>query len=155
MTKEEMIPFHQTLAPALFNASWDILCKENRTREDEDKLINIVHASLFHWRQIGEPITIVRGEWMIAHVYTLLGHCEAALYHAENTLRKAIEIDVKDWDLAYTYEALARAYALRQDKEQFSKFYDLALQAGAAIVSEDDRKQFETDMNDEYWFGMK
>ncbi|MDZ4121208.1 MAG: hypothetical protein U1C33_02210, partial [Candidatus Cloacimonadaceae bacterium] len=111
MTKEDMKPFHEALAPALFNASWDLLEKENRTREEDSKLINMVHASLFHWRQIGTPVNLLRGEWMISHVYALLKHSDAALYHAENGLKIALENGIKDFDLAYAYEAMARAFA--------------------------------------------
>jgi len=73
---------HQELSLNLFNQSWDVLLKADRSRKDEDVLLNMVHASLYHWRMIGQPINILRGEWMIAHVYTLLGHKDAALYHA-------------------------------------------------------------------------
>lgn len=155
MTQEEMNKFHTSLAPALFNASWGLLEKPDRDRNDEARLINMAHASLFHWRQIGEPVNILRGEWMIAHVYTLLSHKEAALYHAENALIKAQEIDAKDWDLAYAYEAMARAHALNQNSEEFQKFYHMAVDAGKLIKEEADRNQFNADMNDENWFGMK
>jgi len=92
MTQDEMKQFHEALAPALFNASWDLLEKADRTIDDENKLINIVHASLFHWRQVGKRFHIMRGEWMIAHVYTILGQKEPALYHAQNCLRIAREL---------------------------------------------------------------
>ena len=155
MTKEEMKQFHEAMAPALFNASWDLLEKENRTRDDENKLINMVHASLFHWRQIGSAVNLLRGEWMISHVYALLNHPEAALYHAENGLKIALENDIKDFDLAYAYEALARAYACAANKDEFKKYYDLAEKSGKEIAAEGDRNQFNSDMNDKHWFGMK
>lgn len=150
-----MKEIHQQLGVDLFNQSWDILLKENRGREDEDKLLNMVHASLYHWRQVGAPINILRGEWMICHVYTLLEHKESALYHAENVLRLMEEQKPTDWDLAYCYEAMARVQALLGNKAAFEKYYALAVEAGEAIVAQGDRQQFESDLNDEYWFGMK
>ncbi len=155
MKPEEMKQFHATMAPALFNASWELLEKPDRSRDEESRLINMVHASLFHWRQIGEPVNILRGEWMIAHTYTLLNHKEEALYHAENALIKAQEIGAQDWDLAYAYEAMARAHALNQSREEFTKFYHMAIDAGKLIKEDGDRQQFESDMNDGNWFGMK
>jgi len=150
-----MKEIHQELAVNLFNQSWDILLKENRSREDEDALLNTVHASLYHWRQIGQEINVLRGEWMICHVYTLLGHKDAALYHGENVLRLKDKLNPVDWDLAYCYEAMARVQALRGDKQEFAKYYQLGIEAGKQISDEDSRKQFDADMNDEYWFGMK
>lgn len=155
MTKEEMLKIHHQMGVDCFNQSWDILLKENRSRADEDVLINLVHASLHHWRQLDQPVNILRGEWMIAHVYTLLGHKEAALYHAENTLKWADEAKAVDWDLAYAYEAMARAQALNGNKEEFQKYHDLAAQAGTQIKEEGDRQQFDADFNDNNWFGMK
>ena len=155
-TREDMMrEIHQQLAVDLFNQSWDVLLKPDRNRADEDLLLNMAHASLYHWRQIGEPINILRGEWMIAHVYTLLKHKESALYHAENVLRLMEEIKPMDWDLAYCYEAMARVKALWGDKDGFDQYYALALEAGKAIAGEGDRNQFMADLSDEYWFGMK
>jgi hypothetical protein len=150
-----MKEFHQQLAVQLFNQSWDILLKQERSRKDEDLLVNMVHASLYHWRQIGQPINILRGEWMIAHVYTILGHKEEALYHAENVMTLKDEIHPQDWDLAYCYEAMARVMALWGDKPAFDKYYQQALQAGEQIKDEGAKNQFDSDMNDEFWFGMK
>lgn len=153
--EKTMQEFHQEQAVNLFNGSWDILMKENRSREDEDKLVNMVHASLHHWRQIGKPFHVLRGEWMICHVYTILKHKEEAYYHAENVLRLMDEQKPTDWNLAYCYEAMARVQALQGNKEQFTKYYNLAVEAGKKIAQEGDRQQFEADLNDEYWFGMK
>lgn len=155
MTKEEMLQIHHQMGVDYFNQSWDILLKEERARADEDLLINMVHASLFHWRQLNQPVNILRGEWMIAHVYTLLGHKEAALYHAQNTLRWAEETNAADWDLAYAYEAMARAQALNGNREEFAKYYELTAKAGDDIKEEGDRKQFDADFHDDNWFGMK
>lgn len=155
-TREDLMKeFHQKMAVDLFNQSWDILLMEDRTREDEDLLINMVHASLYHWRQIGAPINILRGEWMICHVYTLLEHKESALYHAENIMRLNDEIKPTDWDLAYCFEAMARVKALWGDREGYARYYALAVEAGKAIAGDGDRQQFEADLNDPYWFGMK
>lgn len=146
---------HIQLAIDLFNQSWDLLMKSDRSSDDEAVLINTVHASLWHWRQAGQPINVLRGEWMICHVYTLLQHREEAIYHANNVLRLKEELAPTDWDLAYCYEAMARVMALHGNNEEFEKYHALAEEAGKKIAEEDDRKQFEADMNDANWFGMK
>lgn len=155
-TRELAMPeIHQQLGIDLFNQSWDLLLKPDRSPADEAVLVNTVHASLWHWRQVGQPLNILRGEWMLCHVYTLLGHKEEALYHAHNILRLKEEIKPQDWDLAYCYEAMARVMALHGNRGEFERYYALALEAGSSIKEEGDRKQFEADMNDEYWFGMR
>lgn len=150
-----MKEIHQQLGVDLFNQSWELLLKEDRSPEDEAILINTVHASLWHWRQIGQPINILRGEWMICHVYTLLEHKEEALYHANNVMRLKEEIKPQDWDLAYCYEAMARVMALYQNQEEFERYYALALEAKEQIKENDDRIQFGIDLEDEHWFGLR
>ncbi len=149
-----MHEIHQQQAIELFNGSWDLLLKEKRSAEEENTLFNMVHASLYHWRKVGQPINILRGEWMICHVYTLLSHKEEAMYHAKNVLRLMEEQKPTDWDLAYCYEAMARVYALWQNKEGFMQYHELAVKAGKEIAELESRQQFESDLADANWFGM-
>jgi len=44
-SKEE----HKKFAVALFNLTWSLLDKKDRTREEDDKMLNAAHASRFHW----------------------------------------------------------------------------------------------------------
>ncbi|MDZ4182961.1 MAG: hypothetical protein U1B83_08800 [Candidatus Cloacimonadaceae bacterium] len=149
-----MEQIHRQLGPQLFNQSWDLLLKPDRTREEDNTLINIVHASLYHWRQFGEPINILRGEWMICHVYTLLEHREEAYYHAMNIINLRDEIQPTDWDEAYALEAIARVHALLGNQDDFESFFHLAKMAGEQIAGDEDRKQFMSDFADGPWFGM-
>jgi hypothetical protein len=155
MPKVDMAQMHMKMGTDYFNQSWELLDKPDRTKEDEDMLINMAHASMFHWMQVGKPVNMLRGEWLLAHVYTILKHKEEALYHAKNTLDWAKKAKAEDWDLAYAYEAMARAQALNGNKEEFKKYYQMAMDAGKKIKEEGDKKQFDKDMNDNYWFGMK
>lgn len=150
-----MQEFHQQQAIELFNGSWDLLMKDKLSVTEENTLLNMVHASLYHWRQVGQPINILRGEWMICHVYTILRHKEEALYHAHNVLRLMEEQKPTDWDLAYCYEAMARVQALWQNKTEFNKYHQLALKAGSEIKEVESRNQFDSDLSDGNWFGMK
>ncbi|HOH60631.1 MAG TPA: hypothetical protein PLI73_06940 [Candidatus Cloacimonadota bacterium] len=154
MDQEKMNQIHNYFASNLFNQSWDLLLKEGRTSNDEEVLLDTAHSSLYHWRQIGEPINILRGVWMLAHVYTMLGHREEAMLQAQTCLRLAEEQQVKDWDLAYAYSAMARAAALNEDKALFEQWFAKAKTAGSEIREEGDKNQFMSDLNDGHWFGM-
>jgi hypothetical protein len=52
---------------------------------------------------------LARGEWLCSRVYSVLGRAEAALWHAQRCLDHCEAAGIGDWDLAYAYEALARA----------------------------------------------
>ena len=104
--------------------TWHLLGKEGRNEKDDARMINFAHASLYHWRKSHKykPINEQRGQWMLSHVYAVLGKSEEALYYAEETSRLTIEQDLKDFDLAYSYEALARANAVSGNKNESVKY---------------------------------
>ena len=46
---------HKKFAVELFNRTWDLLDKEDRTQEEADTMIHAAHASRYHWGEIGTP----------------------------------------------------------------------------------------------------
>lgn len=53
---------HKMLAASLFNLTWDLLDKAQRTPEKDDRMAHAAHASRFHWGEIGQPVNLARGE---------------------------------------------------------------------------------------------
>jgi len=129
------------LAAQLFNETWRLMEQENRSRDDDDRMIHTAHASRYHWGQAAEatPAHLARGEWQISRVYTVLGRPEPALHHARRVLDICREHGIGDWDLAFAYEALARASAVAGDAAQARGYTDQALAAAREIASGDDR----------------
>jgi DNA-binding transcriptional MerR regulator len=129
------------LAAQLFNETWRLLQREGRTRADDDRMIHAAHASRFHWEQVPEapPAQLARGEWQISHVYAVLGRDEPALHHARRVLELCQENGIGDWDLAFAYEALARARAVAGDAGLAREHTDQALAAAEDIADPDDR----------------
>ena len=162
MTKndEELIAFHEKTAKAAFNKTWDYLDMKERTQEDEIEMVHAVHASRYHWGLLvskgkGTVLNLQRGEWQIARVYTVLEREEPALYHAKECLRLTEENDIKDFDLGFAYEAMARASALAGNKKEYQKYFKLAEDTGNKIKKKDDKDYFFEDLNGGNWFGMK
>jgi len=137
--------------------TWNLLGKEDRNEKDDARMINFAHASLYHWRKSHKykPINEQRGQWMLSHVYAVLGKSEEALSYAEETSRLTIEQDLKDFDLAYSYEALARANAVLGNKNECVKYLEKAEKTGSLIANEDDKKYFISDLESPPWFGCK
>lgn len=146
---------HRFFAVTCFNNCWAILEKSDRNKEDDELLIHLAHASFFHWKQIGLPINEQRGEWMLARVYTVLEVNERALKHALRCLHHTQQLHLTDFDLAYGYECVARAYALNHDSVNFKKYYSFAEAAEHQIKEAEDRKMFHIDLTSGKWFGMR
>jgi len=129
------------LAAQLFNETWRLMEQENRTREDDDRMIHAAHASRYHWGQVPEatPANLARGEWQISRVYAVLHRSEPAVYHAQRDLDICKENGIDDWDLAFAYEALARAHAVAGEAGKALHYTDRALAAANDITDEEDR----------------
>jgi DNA-binding transcriptional MerR regulator len=130
------------LARQLFNETWRLMEQEGRTTADDDRMIHAAHASRYHWGQVptATPAHLARGEWQISRVYTVLGRAEPALHHARRVLDICREHDIGDWDLAFAYEALARAHAVAGDAGQAREYTDQALAAAEDIAEDEERE---------------
>jgi DNA-binding transcriptional MerR regulator len=129
------------LAAQLFNQTWRLLEQEGRTRDDDDQMIHIAHASRYHWGEVptATPANMARGEWLISRVYAVLGRAEPALHHARRVLDVCQENGIGDWDLAFAYEALARASAVSGNADQAREYTDQALAAAEDIAADEER----------------
>ena len=143
-TEEEC---HKRFAVNLFNLVWEFLDKPKRTTEEDDRMVHAAHASRYHWGEIGGPVEIVRGEWQISRVYSILKRPQPALYHAKRSLDVCQKNDIGDFDLAFAYEAMARALALSGERFDCEKYLQLAKEAGKKIKEEEDRNYFLGELN--------
>jgi hypothetical protein len=134
--------WHRKQAIDNFNATWDLIDKKDRTREDDIKMIHTAHASRYHWGEIGSALEFARGEWQISRVYSLLRMFESSFYHGDYSLKLCEENGIGDFDLAFAYEAIARAYMINNNKEFMEKYLKLALEASHNISDDGDREYF-------------
>ncbi|MDR0136255.1 hypothetical protein RFW18_00755 [Metabacillus idriensis] len=143
---DEMNDFHKKCAVSLFNGVWDLMEKQDRTPDETDAMIHMAHASRYHWEQVGTAVNLSRGEWQIARVYAIAGRPEPALYHANRNLEICLSNQIGDFDLAYAYEGLARAYFTAEDHANFNLYYEKALQASNLIEQDTDKQLLLDDM---------
>jgi hypothetical protein len=156
----KILEFHEKMAKDCFNKTWDLLDKSERNQEEENEMVHTAHASRYHWgvlvnNEKGTPVNLQRGEWQIAHVYTVIKRAEPALYHAKTCLRVTEDHDIGDFDLAFAYECMARAMALAKNKDDFERYFKLAKDASQKIKQKEDREFFLEELEKGSWFGMK
>jgi DNA-binding transcriptional MerR regulator len=138
---------HRQLGIDLYNATWTLLEKPDRSPAETDEMIHRAHASRWHWGRVGTAVNVARGEWLCARVYSTLGRGDAALWHA----RRCVEIhegatDREAWDLPSAYEAMARASFIAGDDAAGNAWKARALEAVSAISDADDREVIEQDL---------
>lgn len=123
----------------LFNSTWSLLETEDRSRQQDDEMLHMAHASRHHWGRVGTPRNFARGEWQCSRVYAVLGRAEPSRHHAQRVLDICQENEIGDFDLAFAYEALARASAVAGDADEARRMTELALEASEQVAEEEDR----------------
>jgi len=142
-------------AATLNNKVWDLLAKTDRTREDDEMMIHAAHASFYHWSVVGKPVNVARGFWLISHVYAVLKQVDPAIHYANRCLDVTQAEALIDFDLAYAYEGMARAYAAAGNKAKCEEYLKLTQDAGGKIKNKEDRDVFSSDFKAGPWYGMK
>ena len=160
MTEEKtytLTQAHFHFAIDFHGKTWEMLEKKVRTSDENERMLDYAHASLAHWRAAGTVVRHQRGEWTLARVYTVLGEGKLALYHAQRCMQllETGKAEMEDFDYAFAYEAMGRAYAVNGDKAEAKKFIDMAQKAGEAIKEKDDREVFFAEFNGGEWKGAK
>jgi DNA-binding transcriptional MerR regulator len=139
MTVEDDTDRTKKQAAGLFNGTWTLLEKPDRRPADDARMIHMAHASAYHWGEVGGPENWARGEWQCSRVYSVVERPEPALFHARRCLALCNEYGIGDFDLAFAYEALARACAVGSDHDEARRWAELARSAAADIADDEDR----------------
>jgi len=148
---------HPYFAKQLNNKVWELLQKPDRTKSDDELMVHAAHASCYHWLSAGTGLNQQRAEWLVAHVYTVLGYKESALRHANRCLELTREFSelMMDFDKAYAQECMARAFAMAGNRDEAKKYIALAEKEGQAIAKEKEKFIFMNDFKGGNWYGMR
>jgi DNA-binding transcriptional MerR regulator len=133
----------------LYNSTWALLEKPDRTAVETDELIHRAHASRWHWARVGADVNLARGEWLCSRLYATLGRGEPALWHARRCveINEALPAEAREsWDLPAAYEAMARASVVAGDSASGALWKAKATTALADISDTDDRMPIEQDL---------
>jgi hypothetical protein len=141
---------HRRLGVELYNGTWELIERADRTPDEDDEMLYRAHASAYHWlRAPHTTANRARSHWLCSRVHAIAGQPEGALYHARRCLElvESAPAEIEDWDLAGAREALARAHLAAGETEEAHRHYELAREEAAKIAEEDDRKHIEADLD--------
>ena len=125
-----------------FDEAWELIDKQNRSKEEDLLALGKAYASLLNWKSAGGPTEEARGEWLISRIYSLLNMGEAAVIHGLNSVNICNLHDIGDFDLAFAYEAVTRGYGIIGDIKEKGKYYAMACEAAENIESSEDKDYF-------------
>jgi tetratricopeptide (TPR) repeat protein len=138
---------HQHFSKHCFNRAWDLIDKSQRTPEDNEQLIHLAHASLWHWSErpdcTGKNLSI--GYWQLSRIYALAGEGASALKYAQICLEKTPEED--SFLLGYAHEALARAEKIQGNEAKAKDHLSEALRLAETIDDAESQQMLLNDLN--------
>jgi hypothetical protein len=103
-------------------------------------MLNLAHASLYHWEMVGTPRNRAVGEWQLSRIYAELGESRLAASFARASLAMCRKSGLADL-VPYAYEAVARAYAIAKDPKGARRYLAKArLELGKLDLDPEDRK---------------
>ena len=138
---------HEYFSKTCFNSVWDLIDKDSRSPREDEEMIHMAHASVYHWSQrtdcTDQNLSI--GYWQLSRVYALINEADNAIKYGRSCLDYSQKEGVAEVFLGYAYEALARAFALTEEDKKKDELIKKAAQIAEGL-SPDDRTQLQGDL---------
>lgn len=139
--------WHLQFAKSANQEVWKWLEKPRISLDEKQQLIHATHASCFHWSIAGGKVHQQRANWLLSRVYVVVDDAPQALKYAQVCLdlTKTYVREMQDFDLAYAYEAMARASFMNKRSGDGVRFLRQAKKMGDKIHQEEDKNIFFSD----------
>ena len=147
---------HRKLAIDANNSTWEFLDREpaSLNAHEIEEMMRRAYAAAYHWAR-AENATVVneiRASWLIAKAWIHQSRGDLALSVSDRCIELCLVNNVKDFDLAYVYEAKARSLACLGDGDGARAAKNFAL--SVEVADEEDRKLVQADLVKGPWFGL-
>jgi len=140
MSKTGLEEFHRQTARRCFNETWDYLDKKDRSANDEQQMLHLVHTARYHQSFIGTARNFAIGDWQISRVYAAIGEPRLAIHFAKSSLEIMEKNNLSDI-LSTGYEAMARALAIAKDNDSARDYIRKAReQLDKSTVDDEEKK---------------
>lgn len=137
---------HRFFSVECFNRAWDLIEKDPRSPEEDERMLMLSHASLWHWmeREDCTARNLSIGHWQLSRVHALLGQSGNSTRHAELSLQHGV--NEPPFYIGYAHEALARAAMVAGDRERMIRHQDQAKRHAEQVEEADERSLLEKDL---------
>jgi len=142
----DTVAAHKYFSAGCFNRAWDLIDKADRTPEEDQAMISLAHASLWHWTQRDDCTRTNRsiGYWQASRIYALLGQADNARRYGQLSLDYSE--GAEPFYIGFAYEALARAESLAGDKAKSEEYLGLAKKLANSVTDAESKKMLLDDL---------
>jgi ATP/maltotriose-dependent transcriptional regulator MalT len=140
---------HRHFASHCFNTAWTLIEKSSRTKEEDEQLVALGHASFWHWssREDCNEKNVAVGYWMLARIYALLGRAENAIRYAELCSELTERAALSAFYRGTAHEVLARAFHAAGNLEKRGIHLEAA-RVIAKTLDDEERRVLEDGLNE-------
>ncbi len=139
---------HKYFAAHCFNGAWDYIDNPKRADNENDTMLALTFASLWHWTQRKDctATNLSVGYWQVSRVLALLGQPDLARHYGQRCLEASQNEGVLPFYLAYAYEALARAELVAGNRDEMAKHLHTAQQVANSVPDKEAYEQLMKDL---------
>ena len=139
---------HKFFSAECFNRAWDYIDKPVRTSAEDDRMLELSLASLWHWTQREDctPTNLSVGYWQAARVYALRRQADPSRHYGKLSLEAAQTEGVLPFYRGYAFEALARAESVAGNLDEMEKYLVEAHQVAASLPDPEAKEQLLKDL---------
>ena len=133
---------HKYFSPQCFNKAWDLIDKPVRKPAEDDRMLQLCLASLWHWTQREDctPTNLSVGYWQVSRVFALLRQADMARRYGRLCLEVSEREEVPPFYRGYAYEALARSENVAGNLDEAEKYLVQAHQLAASLSDDEEKK---------------
>lgn len=131
---------HRHFSGECFNQAWTLIEKPDRSAEDDEAMLRLAYASLYHWSQRAdcEDRHFSVGYWQLARIHALLGLSEQARRYGQISLERGR--GAGPFYVGYAHEALARAAMVAQDRAEMERHLGEARRLAEEVADPEERE---------------
>jgi hypothetical protein len=147
-TPFETAAAHRYFATDCFIKAWDLIDKSERTPEEDQQMIGLGQASLWHWSQredcTGRNLSV--GYWQASRIYALVGQADEARRYGSLSLDFGRRGELPPFFIGYSYEALARAESVAGTPPEMEGHLEKAREAATQVSGGEKKTQLLDDI---------
>lgn len=139
---------HRYFSAACFDQAWTLMEKPDRTEEENEEMIRLSLASLWHWTQ-REDCTdqnLSVGCWQTSRICAILGQSRNARRYGRISLEAARKGRVPPFYVAYAFEALARAECIAGNQQKMNEYLADAHRYAESVEDDKEKQMLRDDL---------
>lgn len=145
----DVLAAHKHFSADCFNRVWALLDKPERTPREEQEMVELCLASVWHWteREDCTDMNMSIGYWQASRVYATLGLADEARRYGELCLEASRRPDVLPFCMGYAHEALGRAELIAGNGDRAQEHLAESRRIAEGLPDPDAKKRLLADLD--------